>query len=53
MALVRYTVYGVLSRLVLCLKCIEVALQVLHGHFGPVYLFQISKIDHETDCFLQ
>ena len=25
------------------LKCMEVACQVLHGHFGPVYELQVSK----------
>ena len=30
--------------LVPCLKRIELGCQVLLGHFGPVYLFQVSKM---------
>ena len=37
---------GVLSRLVPCLNC-----RVLNGHFGPVYLLQVSKNDDEKRCF--
>ena len=37
----------VLNRLVLCLKCMELACRVLHGHFAPVYLLQVSKSDDE------
>ena len=36
-----------LSRLAPCLKCMELACQVLNGHFGPVYLLQVSKNDDE------
>jgi hypothetical protein len=25
----------------------------LHGHFGPVYLFQVNKNDDEEHCFLK
>ena len=32
------------SRLDPCLKWMEVDYQVLHGHFGPVYLLQVSKM---------
>ena len=45
--------HGVLSRLVLCRKCMELACQVLHDHFGPVYLLQVSKNDDEKSCFLK
>ena len=45
--------HGVLSRLVPCLKCMELACQVLNGHFGPVYLLQVSKNDDEERCFLK
>ena len=30
-----------LIRPILCLKYMELACQVLHGHFGPVYLLQV------------
>ena len=36
--------HKVLSRLVPCLKCIEVACPVLHGHFEPAYLLQHSVL---------
>ena len=29
------------------------AFQVLHGHFGPVYLPQVSKKDGKEHCFLE
>ena len=29
----------------------ELASQVLYGHFGPVYLHQASKNDDEKHCF--
>ena len=35
-------VYRVFSRLVSCLKSIELVCQVLHGHFEPVYLLQFK-----------
>ena len=31
----------------------KVAYRVLHGHFGPVYLLQLSKNDDEERCFLK
>ena len=31
----------------------ELACGVLRGHFGPVYLIQISKNDDEKCCFLE
>ena len=40
-------------RLVPYLKCIKLAFRVLHGHFGPVYLLQVSKKDDEKCCFLK
>ena len=41
------------SRLLLCLsKCMKLGCQILHGHFEPVYLLQVSKND-EKCCFLQ
>ena len=39
--------------LVTCLKYMEVACRVLHGHFGPVYVLQVSKNDDEKRCFLK
>ena len=45
--------HGVLNRLVPCLKRIKLAFQVLHGHFEPVYLRQVSKNDDEKRCFLK
>ena len=47
------TDHEVLCRLVPCLKCVKLALQVLLGHFGPVYLLQVSKNDAEIRCFLK
>ena len=29
----------------------ELTCQVLHGHFGPVYLLQVSRNDDEKRCF--
>jgi len=29
------------------------AYSVLNGHFGPVYLLQVSKNDDEEHCFLK
>ena len=38
--------HGGLWRLVPCLKCMELALQILHGHFWPVlYLLHVIKND--------
>ena len=34
---------GVLRRLVPCLKCMELACQVLLGHFDPVFSLLVSK----------
>ena len=31
----------------------EKDLPVLNGHFGPVYLLQVSKNDDEEHCFLK
>ena len=31
----------------------KLACQVLHGHFGPVYLLQVIKNDDEEHCFLK
>ena len=31
----------------------KLACQILHGHFGPVYLSQVSKNDDEELCFLK
>ena len=42
-----------LSRLVPCLNWMELDCQVLLGHFGPVYLLQVSKKDDEEHCFLK
>ena len=39
-----------LSRLVPCLKWMELDCQVLLGHFGPLYLLQVSKNDDEERC---
>jgi hypothetical protein len=39
------------SRLVSCLKWMELGSQVLLGYFGPVYLLQVSKNDDEERCF--
>ena len=39
------------NSLVLCLKWMEIGCQVLLGHFGPVYLLQLSKNDDEESCF--
>ena len=39
-----------LSRLVPCLKWMELGCQVLIGHFGPVYLLQVSKNVDEECC---
>ena len=33
------------------LKWMELGCQVLLGHFGPVYLLQVSKNDDEERCF--
>ena len=44
---------GVLNRLDLCLKCMELAYQILHGHFEFVELLQVSKNDDEERCFLK
>ena len=32
------------------LKWMELCCQVLLGHFGPVYLCQVSKYDDEEHC---
>ena len=40
-----------LRRLVPCLKWMELGCQVLLGHFGHVYLLQVSKKDDEERCF--
>jgi hypothetical protein len=40
-----------LSRLVPCLKWIKLSCQALLGHFGPLYLLQVSKKDDEECCF--
>ena len=40
-----------LTRLVPCLKWMELGCQVLLGHFGSVYLLQVSKNDDEERCF--
>ena len=40
-------IHGVLSRLVPHLKYMKLACQVLHGHFEPVYLLQVSKNNDE------
>ena len=32
-------------------KMVETRHQVLLGHFGPVYLLQVSKNDDEERCF--
>jgi hypothetical protein len=42
-----------LSRLVSCHKCMELACGVLPGHFGPIYLLQVSKNDDEEHYFLK
>ena len=42
-----------LSRLASCLKCMELACQVLNGHFEPVYFLQVSKNYDEERCFLK
>ena len=44
---------GVVRRLFSCLKCMELACQVLHGYFKPVYLLQVNKNDDEEHCFLK
>jgi hypothetical protein len=31
----------------------ELACWVLHGHFGNIYLLQVSKNDDEEHCFLR
>ena len=41
-----------LNRLVPCQKWMELGCKVLLGHFGPVYLLQVSKNDDEEHCFL-
>ena len=43
--------HEVISRLVVCLKCMEVACQVLQSHFEPVHLLQVSKNDDEEFVF--
>ena len=43
---------GVLKRLASCLKCMELAFWVLLGHFGSVYLLQVSKNDNGKCCCL-
>ena len=45
--------HGVLRRLVPRLKCMKLACQVLHGHFGPVFLLQVSKNNEQKRCFLK
>ena len=45
--------HGVLSRLDLFLKSMELACQVLHVHLGLVYLLQVSKNVDEKHCFLE
>ena len=42
-----------LIRLDPCLKWMELGCQVLLGHFGPVYLLQVSNNDDEECCFLK
>ena len=49
----RQNGHRVLSRLVPSLKCMELAYEVLHGHFKPVYLLQVSKNDDEKRCFMK
>ena len=39
--------HGVLTRLVLSILDMGLASSVLNGHFGPVYLLRVSKIDDE------
>ena len=36
-----------------CLKWMKLGCQVLLGHFGPVYLLQVSKNDDEKRCLLE
>ena len=39
------------EQLVPSLIFMEPTCQVLHGHFGPVYLLQVSRNDDEKRCF--
>ena len=39
-----------LTKLVPCLKWMELGCQLLLGHFGPVNLLQVSKNDNEEQC---
>ena len=43
--------HRVFSRLVLCLKCMKLDCQVLHGHFGSVHLLQVSENGDKKGCF--
>ena len=45
--------HGVLSRLVLCILDMGLAYSVLNGHFGPVYLLEVSKNDNEEHSILK
>ena len=40
-----------LTWLVPCLKFMKLGCHVLLGHFGPVYLHQVSRNDDEECCF--
>ena len=37
----------------MAIEYMELDCCVLHGHFGPVYLLQVSKNDDEKQCFLK
>jgi len=41
------TLLTLLNGLIPCPNAMELASQVLLGHFGPVYLLQVSKNDEE------
>ena len=41
------TFFILLNGLIPCLNAMELAFQVLLGHFGPVYLLQVIKNDEK------
>ena len=45
-----FYILTLLSRLIPCLEFMELACRVLNGHFGPVYLLQVSKIMTKHDA---